>query len=266
MKVRKESIALFSLSILAFLGAFWGILSERKMAGMTFLYLCVMLLFFAFINVIKQQKKDIRQEMLKNMVQEKEELRDIIQKQEKELAELQDALAESFVKLVNGQQEKDSLSEYGIAGEEKTEIALHTIAREVAEKFTPFAKKAGIHIRVSCEEEGVIMQAAPSHIRIILSSILENALKYMNREGVVVITISKIEEQVFLVIKDNGEGIGKEETERIFDKFFQGKNTFSGFGMGLAAVKAIVQSYQGTVYARSEPGKGMAVYIILPEK
>ncbi len=85
----------------------------------------------------------------------------------------------------------------------------------------------------------------------------------MNRQGVIAITLSEFDDSLFLVIKDNGLGISSEETIRIFDKFYQGQNSISGMGIGLAQVKEIVEFYHGSVYAKSESGKGMAIYINL---
>ena len=67
-----------------------------------------------------------------------------------------------------------------------------------------------------------------------------------------------------IVLKDNGEGLSSNETTRIFELNYQGSNRVSGNGLGLTQAKAIVEYYGGTIYAKSERGKGMGVYIQLP--
>ena len=54
------------------------------------------------------------------------------------------------------------------------------------------------------------------------------------------------------------------EVSYIFDLNYQGANRKSGNGLGLAQVKAIVEHYKGTVYAKSEVNEGMAIYIQFP--
>ena len=86
----------------------------------------------------------------------------------------------------------------------------------------------------------------------------------MHRRGSLVITISNIGDDLFIVLKDNGEGLSSNETTRIFELNYQGSNRVSGNGLGLTQAKAIVEYYGGTIYAKSERGKGMGVYIQLP--
>ena len=50
----------------------------------------------------------------------------------------------------------------------------------------------------------------------------------------------------------------------IFELNYQGSNRKSGNGLGLAQVKAVVEHYNGTVYAKSSVGEGMAIYIQFP--
>jgi signal transduction histidine kinase len=86
----------------------------------------------------------------------------------------------------------------------------------------------------------------------------------MSKEGTLQITISRIEQELFIVMKDNGEGLAPDETEHIFELNFQGTNRISGNGLGLAQARAIVEYYGGMIYARSSVGSGMGIYIQLP--
>ena len=79
-----------------------------------------------------------------------------------------------------------------------------------------------------------------------------------------VITISTIGDDVFIIFKDTGEGLADTETDHIFELNFQGSNRISGNGLGLYQAKAIVNYYGGTIYAKSHFGGGMGIYIQLP--
>lgn len=63
-------------------------------------------------------------------------------------------------------------------------------------------------------------------------------------------------------IKDQGEGIAEADLARVFDPFFTTKHT--GSGLGLALVKSIVESHDGTILIKSKPRQGAKVILTLP--
>ena len=81
-------------------------------------------------------------------------------------------------------------------------------------------------------------------------------IKYMKKAGSLVITISTIGDDIFIVLKDTGEGLNEEETKHIFELNFQGSNRISGNGLGLALVKRVVDIVGGEIGVSSELGKG----------
>lgn len=137
-------------------------------------------------------------------------------------------------------------------------------ARHVIEEMTPYSQRAGIHVALSSSNNKLMVRADAGFIRILFRNIIDNSIKYMHRRGSLVITISNIGDDLFIVLKDNGEGLSSNETTRIFELNYQGSNRVSGNGLGLTQAKAIVEYYGGTIYAKSERGKGMGVYIQLP--
>jgi len=135
------------------------------------------------------------------------------------------------------------------------------LAKEVIEEFDSFAQKVGVSIRLNCAEQNLDIEADRNHIRIMFRNIIDNSLKYMQTAGTLVITISHIEDNIFIVFKDNGEGLSEEETQHVFELNFQGSNRISGNGLGLAQAKAIVDFYGGDISARSGNGSGMGIYV-----
>ncbi len=67
-----------------------------------------------------------------------------------------------------------------------------------------------------------------------------------------------------LTVSDTGHGMPSYVKERIFEPFFTTKKQGEGTGMGLAVVHGIVRSYEGAIYAESEPGKGSSFEVFLP--
>ena len=142
---------------------------------------------------------------------------------------------------------------------------LLSLVREINTDFEMKCRKNGIRLELATSFEHVIMRCDKKHIQVLLSNIIDNSMKYMNRNGSLIITISDIgEEGIFMVCKDNGDGMPSKEVSYIFDLNYQGANRKSGNGLGLAQVKAIVEHYKGTVYAKSEVNEGMAIYIQFP--
>ncbi len=143
-------------------------------------------------------------------------------------------------------------------------INIGEAAEKAAADLEVIAKKSGISIRTVSTDATLMVKASPSMIDVLFKNIIDNAIKYMSKEGTLQITISRIEQELFIVMKDNGEGLAQTETEHIFELNFQGSNRISGNGLGLAQARAIVEYYGGMIYARSSVGSGMGIYIHLP--
>ncbi len=91
------------------------------------------------------------------------------------------------------------------------------------------------------------------------SNVVSNCIRYAKVN--VTVSLEVAEEMVRIVVRDDGPGIPKEETERIFDRFHKGKN--GNHGLGLAIAKASMEYMGGTVYAQTS-NKGAVFVIQLP--
>jgi signal transduction histidine kinase len=106
------------------------------------------------------------------------------------------------------------------------------------------------------------------HMRRVLDNLLGNALKFTPEGGRVAVDVSHNHDKVFLVVSDSGIGIPPEHLAKIFQRFYQvdnsSKRRYGGVGLGLALVKEIVESHDGTVTVTSEIGHGTTFRIVLP--
>lgn len=137
-------------------------------------------------------------------------------------------------------------------------------AKDTIQEFLPFSSEAGIQVQVSAVADNLFVKADARRLRILFRNIIDNSIKYMKQAGNLVITISTIGDDIFIVLKDSGKGLPEAETPHIFEMNYQGSNRVSGNGLGLTQAKAIVESYGGTIYAKSMTGKGMGIYIQIP--
>ena len=156
------------------------------------------------------------------------------------------------------------LPQFLSAPAESTTVNIIEVAKSVAREFYDDAAKAGLSIAVSSADESLLVKADQNMLRILFRNIVDNSIKYMNRHGSLIITISNVADEIFVVCKDTGEGLPEDETRHIFELNYQGSNRISGNGLGLYQAKAIVTYYGGTIYAKSNTGKGMGIYIQLP--
>ncbi|UCE40583.1 MAG: GHKL domain-containing protein [Candidatus Aminicenantes bacterium] len=101
-----------------------------------------------------------------------------------------------------------------------------------------------------------------------LNNLLDNAVKFSRDNKKIEVRLSRDERNVILEVKDNGIGIPPYEWDKIFDKFYQGKNalkqTVKGTGLGLTLVKHTVEAHGGKVSVKSKVGDGSTFSLIFP--
>lgn len=148
--------------------------------------------------------------------------------------------------------------------EEPAALDIIAVTNGVIQEMASFCAHSGIQVHLSTSSSGIPIQASKNYLRILFCNIIDNSVKYMQRSGSLVITISLVGSDLFIVLKDNGAGLPAQETTHIFELNYQGSNRVSGNGLGLAQAKAIVEYYGGTIYAKSSANSGMAIYIQLP--
>ncbi len=106
----------------------------------------------------------------------------------------------------------------------------------------------------------------------VIDNIVSNSVKYRRKDvrGKIELNVSEYAKTVIFEIKDNGMGVDRESLPKIFDMSFRADkartDVRSGSGLGLAVCKDIVRLHQGTIWAQSEVGEGLSIFISLPIK
>jgi two-component system, OmpR family, sensor histidine kinase KdpD len=104
-------------------------------------------------------------------------------------------------------------------------------------------------------------------VRRALAQLVENARKYSPPDSPIEIAARIEEGQAIISVMDRGPGIGEDELERVFEKFYRGRKSKAkteGTGMGLAIVKGIIEAHGGRIRAQNRQGGGAAVVMTLP--
>jgi two-component system sensor histidine kinase TctE len=126
----------------------------------------------------------------------------------------------------------------------------------------PRALEAGIDLGLEGAppaSHGVLLEGNPSLLKEMLRNLVDNAIHYTPRGGVVTVRVlaAGLGQPLELQVEDNGPGIPAAERELIFQPFYRalGSNT-DGSGLGLSIVREIAQLHQGHVEARdAQPGR-----------
>jgi signal transduction histidine kinase len=106
----------------------------------------------------------------------------------------------------------------------------------------------------------------PSQLNQVFMNIIKNAAQSIEGKGTIRIKTSLDASDVIIRIKDDGQGIKKENLGKVFDPGFTTKGVGVGTGLGLSISYNIIQDHEGDIQVESEEGRGSTFSIILPIK
>lgn len=146
-------------------------------------------------------------------------------------------------------------------------IHLHELIREALVNLQPLIQSTNTQLQCVFNTTDDKLQADKGYILIVITNLIENAIKYA-KEPVIIIKTDCQKPHIIFSIEDNGKGIDKKYHAKIFTKFFrihQGEEVAArGFGIGLSFVKRIIKSHNGKIAVRSIPGVGSTFTVTLP--
>lgn len=150
------------------------------------------------------------------------------------------------------------------------DLEMNDVVATVANTFQIKVEKFGGHIDIDLQATEDLVKADKMHITNVLFNLLDNAVKYRREDMPLELMIRtwNTGNKLNTSVEDNGIGMRKEDTKKIFDRFFRvstgNRHDVKGFGLGLAYVKKIVLDHGGAIKADSEIGAGTKFKIILP--
>ena len=149
----------------------------------------------------------------------------------------------------------------------KEQVDIIELTQQAQEQIdTNYASKPhtiGIHDH---REEKALVYADKYLIENVMHNLMENAVKYSDKEANVDVSIKQDEHFTIISVSDHGVGIDKKYQKKIFEQFYRIPATHhkSGYGIGLAMVKYAVKAHGGIIKVVSEPGKGSTFTFTLP--
>ncbi|WP_162523121.1 ATP-binding protein [Clostridium estertheticum] len=142
-------------------------------------------------------------------------------------------------------------------------IDISQILKNIIMEFQPRAQKSGITLIYNTEET-VFIDGDKNRLKQVFINILDNALKFSSRGGVVYIGQVEEKESLTITISDKGIGISEEDLKSITKKFYKGNSKKSGSGLGLAISNEIINLHKGDLVVSSDYGNGTKVEVKLP--
>jgi|GEM_PF-580127 len=151
----------------------------------------------------------------------------------------------------------------------REDVDLGRLALLAAEDIRPLFDDKGVGLRTRVAADALYVNADPVRMRQITGNLLNNALKFTDPGGQVVLSVQRDHGSAVICVEDTGIGIAPEELQDLFKPFMQTGSSLtkhkSGLGLGLAITKGIAELHGGTAHAKSDgPGKGSSFFITLP--
>ncbi len=134
--------------------------------------------------------------------------------------------------------------------------------KKIVKEFNKIAQDKQINIELIHSSEKIISQIDVEKFRGVITNIISNALRYAEHK--ITIAMSSDEGMYAIHITDDGVGFSFNEENKVFERFYKGKNGNSGIGLTIA--KTIVQEHGGTIRAYQNQPKGAGFEIKLPVK
>jgi signal transduction histidine kinase len=132
-------------------------------------------------------------------------------------------------------------------------------------KHFEYIHKNGMTLEIEPENEEVwLINSCHEKLRVILYSLLSNAVRYNAPNGKVTVKAEKSQNQLVVQMIDTGEGIDEEHLPRVFDMFYRGNAKSQGARMGLYIAKGIITQLGGFIDLQSKKGEGTTVTVGLP--
>ena len=138
-------------------------------------------------------------------------------------------------------------------------FALPELVQDILQQFEPIAEQQGVRLYMEGDTQMPFVQADIALIQRVFENLLGNALRHVEKDDSITITLQTLEHGVQVTVADTGCGIEEESLKHIFDPLYQVNNAHRGgehAGLGLAIVKRILKLHQSHIQVQSTAGAG----------
>lgn len=152
--------------------------------------------------------------------------------------------------------------------EERTLVRLDNLVPALVESFRLRLGSSGPNFDLAISEGGITVFASPDRLTQALENLIDNAVSFSPPAAPINVSVTTAGDSARITIADRGPGIPEEHRDRVFSRFFsyrpEDDPDRSHTGLGLALVRAIVESYGGLITAEPRSGGGTEMVVFLP--
>ena len=146
-------------------------------------------------------------------------------------------------------------------------VNMNELIEHVLKRLMPIANKASVEV-VFESFRPVVAEIDEVKFTLVVTNLVENAIKYNNEGGWVHITLNSDHQFCYIKVSDNGLGIPEDSVEHIFDRFYRADKSHSreigGTGLGLAITKSAIAMHRGDIKVQSVLNEGTTFDVRIP--
>lgn len=146
-----------------------------------------------------------------------------------------------------------------------TETAkIRELLSEVIEMYEEICSRQGIELMLVQGGIDPTVMVDRNRIKQVFINIIDNAIKYTEKGGYIIISTAIEEGCVRIIVSDSGAGIPAKDLEHVKERFYKANKTVRGTGIGLAVADEIIKYHNGLLFLESTEGVGTTVTVVLP--
>ncbi len=143
---------------------------------------------------------------------------------------------------------------------QKEPVEMERLVHQTVLKLQGYAHQQKVHLETDLPANLPVILGDHQRLEQVLTNLIGNAIKFSPQEGTVVIQVSAAPAEIQVKVHDDGPGIPEKELRRIFEPYYQVKQTGergpAGTGLGLYISRKIIEEHGGKIWAESRPGEG----------
>ena len=143
-------------------------------------------------------------------------------------------------------------------------LNISQLLSESADMYTELARQQGIELIFTRPSEELQVMGDADRLKQVFINIIDNAVKYTESGGQVLINQLHEEGCARIVVRDTGVGIPAQDIDRVKEKFYKANKVVRGSGIGLAVADEIIKQHHGLLFIESTEGVGTTATIVLP--
>lgn len=148
-------------------------------------------------------------------------------------------------------------------------VQFEELVQDMIQNLLPLATQKNTRVELSTPQTQLQkIKIDPDKMRDVLQNLIDNAIKYTRKDGVVAVGVAMEKDELHFWVKDNGIGIPEAEKEKIFSRFFRANNAVhtetDGSGLGLFIAQSVIKRHGGKIWFESELDVGTTFHVLLP--